>query len=104
MHVFIHHDAVRKPLQRSYDGPFKVIKRHDKHFTLDIKGSQSVISIDRLKPAHFEELTSTAPKEEPLPMTVPLFPIPRVTRSGRQVHWPKKFVHVHLFSTSLEGE
>ena len=51
-HVFLHYDAVKKPLQPPYDGPYKVIKRRDKQFTLDVKGSESVVSIDRLKPAY----------------------------------------------------
>ena len=46
-HVFVHHDAVKKPLQQPYDRPFKVIKQCDKHFTLDVKGSESIISIHR---------------------------------------------------------
>ena len=37
-HVFIRHDAVRKPLQPPYDGPYPVIKGTDKHFTIDING------------------------------------------------------------------
>ena len=105
-HMFVRHDAVKKPLRQPYDGPFKVIKRQDKHFTLDVKGSQSVISIDHLIPAHLEEqtITATYSKDEPLPVTAPSLSSPRVTRSGRQVHWPKKFVNIHLFNTSLEGE
>ena len=103
--MFVRHDAVKKPLRQPYDGPFKVIRRHDKHFTLAVKGSQSVISIDRLKPAHLEEqtITSTSPKDEPLPVMAPPLSSPRVTRSGCQVHWPKKYVNVHSFNTSLEG-
>ena len=35
-HIFIHQDTVRKPLQPPYDGPFLVVKRIDKHYTVDI--------------------------------------------------------------------
>ena len=31
-HVFVRHDAVKKPSRQPYDGPFKVIKRQDKHW------------------------------------------------------------------------
>lgn len=59
-YVFVRHDAVRKPLTPPYDGPFRVLARTNKTFTIDIKGKAKVISIDRLKPAFLEEKLSTA--------------------------------------------
>ena len=57
-HVFVHHDAVKKPLkkplQKPYDGPFKVIKHSTKHYTLEMNGHNDVVSIDRFKPAFYE--------------------------------------------------
>ncbi|XP_064485157.1 uncharacterized protein LOC135397482 [Ornithodoros turicata] len=50
-HVFLRRDAVRKPLQRPYDGPYEVLKRGDATFTLRIGGHPETVPIDRLKPA-----------------------------------------------------
>ncbi len=92
-HVFVRHDAVRKPLQPPYDGPYRVLKRADKHYTLEVANRHEVVSLDRLKPAYMEsdligdtnELVpaSTAPQSSAVPVTV--------TRSGRQVRRPVRF-------------
>ena len=84
-HVFVRHDAVQKPLQVPYDGPYKVLKRSDKHFTLEVNGKQKVISLDRLKPPHLDsyDYLTTPPHTKPLP------PV-RIIRSGRHVHWPDR--------------
>ncbi|XP_076764642.1 uncharacterized protein LOC143431630 [Xylocopa sonorina] len=49
-YVFLRHDAVKGPLQPSYDGPLKVLQRDDKTFTLEIKGKEVKVSVDCLKP------------------------------------------------------
>ena len=86
-HVFIRHDAVRKPLQAPYDGPYPIVDRTDKHFTVDRSGRKDTVSIDRLKPAHLDCDTVTSPSESPDP---PSTSECRHTRSGRRVHFPRR--------------
>jgi len=88
-HVFVRRDAVKKPLQQPYDGPFKVLTRADKHFAVDCNGQKSVISIDQLKPA-FLEVPKQPPEVSHLTSPPTTEPPIRVTRSGRQVWWPQK--------------
>lgn len=47
-HVYVRHDNHRPPLTRPYDGPFRVLRRFDKHFTLDVNGKTKEITVDRL--------------------------------------------------------
>ncbi|GFR12637.1 uncharacterized protein TNCT_550401 [Trichonephila clavata] len=104
-HVFVRHDAVKNPLQTPYDGPYLVLKRTEKMFTIEKNGKHSTINIDRLKPAFFENSHhSSAPIISPPPVAVPTStkpvpdsspsspvsptnstPLPYVTRSGRRV-------------------
>ena len=58
-HVFVRHDATCSALQQPWNRPYKVLKRTDKHFMLDIKGHPQVISVDRLKPAYMDSLSTT---------------------------------------------
>lgn len=52
-HVFVRQDAIKKPLQPMYQGPFKVVSRSSKYFTIDLPRGHDNVSIDRLKPAFF---------------------------------------------------
>jgi cleavage and polyadenylation specificity factor subunit 1 len=100
-YVFVRHDAVRKPLQQPYDGPYKVLRRSEKYFTLECNGKQNTVSLDRLKPAHLDHCPPSyvTPRDTPTtapPGNTPVSVVPvssshpqaRTTRAGRQVHWP----------------
>ena len=49
--IFVRHRARRTPLSRPYDGPYRVKKRGEKYFVLQVGTKEQVVSIDRLKPA-----------------------------------------------------
>ena len=68
-YVFVRVDSHRGPLERPYNGPFKVIHKDEKTFLLDFGGRCDRVSIDRLKPA----------------------PMPQQTRSGRIIKPPNRF-------------
>ena len=70
-HVFLRHDAKRTLLQPTYDGPFKVVERQNRHFVIERNGKKDTVSIDRLKPAY---LSNTPCTDTPLPR-----PIPKIT-------------------------
>lgn len=53
-HVFVRHDAVRKPLQPPYDGPFVVVGCSAQFFTVNVKEKHVNVSIDRLTAAYID--------------------------------------------------
>ena len=81
--VFVHHDAHCSPLQCTYDGPFRVLERAAKYFTLDLNGRRDTVSVDRLKPSFLDadfglqqesnfQLPSRLSETPPLPPSMPL--------------------------------
>ncbi|VDP93697.1 unnamed protein product [Echinostoma caproni] len=54
-HVFIRIDAVRKPLQQPYEGPFQFISRQEQFFKVDRHGRVDTINIERIKAAHVDD-------------------------------------------------
>ena len=62
--VYVRHDAVHRPLQRPYNGPYNVITAGEIFFKILKNGSPITVSVDRLKPAVslFEEENSVHKK------------------------------------------
>jgi hypothetical protein len=60
-HVWLRNDAVKRPLQCPYDGPFAVYSRSPKYFEIDHKGRWDKVSIDRLKPATCAPIAAELP-------------------------------------------
>ena len=81
-HFFVRVDSHRMPLQRPYQGPFPVVARTPKTYTLRIRDKDQVISVDRLKPAFLPSAPMTNPPAARSHIT---------TRSGRQVRPPFRF-------------
>ena len=86
-HVFVRVDGYKPPLTPPYRGPFLVLKRNDKYFTVEIAGQPCTISIDRLKPAFIENTAIDAtfpapqqpqvmsyPAQQPIPLPKPPAP------------------------------
>lgn len=80
-HVFIRNDAVRKPLEQPYEGPFKVVKRDNKCFIVFKGGKNYKVSIDRIKPCFMIA-------EPSMPIPAPLVTKSPRTRDAIQIDKP----------------
>lgn len=93
-HVFVRNDTVRASLQPPYDGPFPVLKRHDKYYNVCINGRDVKVSIDRLKAA----FTTEAPTPIILKSNSSI-PKPVKKQNTRHTHTSQNTKHV-TFTTS----
>ena len=62
-YVYVWHDAQRKPLQRTYDGLYRIIDTAHNYFTLAMNGKHEKISVERLKLAHVSTPVLTLAKK-----------------------------------------
>ena len=110
-YVFIRRDSHRTPLQRPYEGPFKVLQPGEKNVTIDIGGRKDTVSVDQLKPAHIDpefqvpvavakhrgrppRKVQPTSSQSHTPDSLSDIPLPLHTRSGRQVNLPRRFISV----------
>ncbi|CAB0020557.1 unnamed protein product [Nesidiocoris tenuis] len=114
-HVFVRRDAVRRPLQPTYDDPYRVVSRSDKTFSIIMPHGEQTVTVDRLKPAYLlssdppdssskpsiptsqptpiNRLSDSTSGRDPQPPASPASPDRRaVTRTGRHVRCPARFV------------
>lgn len=109
-HVFVRIDRLRKSLEPVYEGPFLVLERNDKYYTVEMKNRSTNINIDRLKPAYLladqedqnEKTESTSsgtqePEAQPVNSTETVSDDRdnervRTSRSGRKVRFPSKYL------------
>ena len=86
--VWLRIDRVQKNLEAPYCGPFKVLRRHSKHFIIRLPQGDTSVSVNRSKPAKIPGNTNndnnnspqapSAPPNPPAvtPPTVPVTPTP----------------------------
>ena len=89
-YVYVRHDAHRKPLQRPYDSPFKIIEAHEKYYVLDMNGCHDSVSVDRLKPAYGNQIDYQPAPVSPLVQSAPSPPTTR-SRPSRHIKVPVRY-------------
>ncbi|VDD81702.1 unnamed protein product [Mesocestoides corti] len=69
-HTFIRHDDIRRPLEPTYDGPLKILRRAENVSVVERNGKGDAVFIDRMKPATLDAETppSTKPVAQPTPI------------------------------------
>ena len=65
--VFIRREAVKPPLAPPYDGPYRGVLRTSKTVTVERRGRQNVVSIDRAEPAHLDPADRDGHSEQQRP-------------------------------------
>jgi hypothetical protein len=109
--VFIRNDGYKRPLEQPFSGPYRVVSRSDKCFTVSVSGRDKTVSVDRLKPAFIladdivERADASSAREDRIlvslsgPPPVNSTGVPSAmktevnnrTRYGRRVRFPDRF-------------
>lgn len=92
-HVFLRKDSVKKPLERSYTSPYKVLERtSEKVYSIEINGRSVSVSTERLKSAHFvpDDIPTPSASDIPEPSTS----ADRPHGSARTYPGPRKRVQI----------
>lgn len=103
-YVYVRVDSHRRPLQRPYVGPYRIMDTSDKYFTLSIKGRSEKVSIDRLKTAFVTKCEATDPpssssgRSTSASSSSQLSPTPQIVSSKPRVELPPSSLRT---STSL---
>lgn len=53
--VFVRRDMHRSPLQKPYDGPYKILEKETKFFKIQMGNRVECVTVDRLKPAYLDD-------------------------------------------------
>lgn len=102
-HVMLRLDHVKPALTQPFTGPHKVLARKSKTFIIDLKGTPTPVTIDRLKPAYIlSEMEPRGEEKKPESVHQPTDQSTEssktiTTKSGRTVHFPKHFTSYYRY-------
>ncbi|GFS32099.1 gag-Pol polyprotein [Trichonephila inaurata madagascariensis] len=88
-YVFVRVEGLKPSLTAPYQGPFEVLSRTGKHFTIKINDKTFKFSIDRLKTAFL--LNDTDSTKEPFPVQKSNHPVVLLPRLDQNVPIPATF-------------
>ncbi|GFX21415.1 uncharacterized protein K02A2.6 [Trichonephila clavipes] len=91
-HVFARVEILKPSLTAPYQGPFEVLNRTNKHFTIKINDRTSTISIDRLKPSFL--LNDTDSTKKPFPVQKSSHPVVLPPRLDQNVPYQPRLALV----------
>ena len=80
-HVFLRQGALREAPQAPYDGPYRVIYSGDKTYTIEVHGTATKVSTDRLKSAYDLHVNTETTSPPAIPSSI-------TARSERRVGFP----------------
>lgn len=94
-YIFLRRGPEKRSLQSPYTGPYKVLKRNNKTFKIQVQNKEITVTIDRIKPAYLsyedscnKNILTRKTVDTPPTSTLTSLPSEMTTRSGRKVRFP----------------